>query len=118
MIALVIPCGIYRTDMERDLAIYKFYKSPAWKKVSKEYIKKVGGLCEKCFAKGKYIPGQIVHHKIHVTPETIGRPEITLNMDNLELVCRACHAAEHPEMYGHDQRRYVVVNGQLRTIGE
>ena len=104
--------------MIRDPAIEQFYKSGAWKKVSKEYSKRVGGLCEKCFASGKVVPGQIVHHKIHVTPETIGRPEITLNMDNLELVCRLCHAAEHPEMYGHDQRRYVIVDGRLKTIGD
>lgn len=114
----LFPLPGITSDMERDPAIYRFYKSPAWKKVSKEYAKSVGGLCERCLSKGKYIPGEIVHHKIHVTPDTIGDAAITLNTNNLELVCRACHAAEHPEMYGHDKRRYTIINGKVVPVGE
>jgi len=38
-----------------------------------------------------------VHHKIHLTPHNIDDPNITLSEDNLELLCRECHAIEHPE---------------------
>lgn len=48
------------------------------------------GLCVRC---GR--PGEIVHHKIYLTPENIDDPNITLNEDNLELLCRDCHAMEH-----------------------
>lgn len=45
--------------------------------------------------KGIYTSGEIVHHKVHLTPDNIGDPTITLSFDNLELVCRNCHADIH-----------------------
>lgn len=72
-----------------------FYKSQAWAKCRAAYAASVGGLCERCAAAGQIKAGEIVHHKIHITPENINNPEITLNWDNLELVCRDCHAALH-----------------------
>lgn len=105
-------------DMVRDAKVYAFYKTRMWRKVSKGYAKSVGGLCERCYQHGKIVTGEIVHHKIHVTAETIDDPSVTLNPDNLELVCRLCHAKEHPEMYGHDERRYKIEDGVLILTGE
>ena len=39
--------------------------------------------------------GEIVHHKEHLTPENINTPEIALGENNLELLCRDCHALAH-----------------------
>lgn len=72
-----------------------FYTSAAWEKCRKAYAKSVGGLCEVCLSKGIYTPGKIVHHKIHITPENINDPNITLNWDNLCLVCVQCHNKIH-----------------------
>ena len=58
--------------------------------------------------------GVIVHHKVHLSPDNIHNPEITLGWDNLELLCRDCHAKEHGGMkevrytvdaYGHIETR-------------
>ena len=73
----------------------RLYKSAAWQACRTAYIKKVGGLCERCFKEGKIVPGVIVHHKIYLTPENVNEPRITLNFDNLELLCEACHNKEH-----------------------
>ena len=78
----------------QDYAV-SFYKSQAWKKCRDAYAKSKGGLCENCLRKGIYAPGDIVHHKIHLTPLNIEHPEITLDWDNLQLLCRACHADIH-----------------------
>lgn len=40
-------------------------------------------------------PGVIVHHKIELTPRNIDDPAIALGEDNLETVCRTCHALIH-----------------------
>ena len=72
-----------------------FYKSQAWKRTQAAYKKQAGGLCERCKAKGLIVPGEIVHHRIHLTPENIGDPNIALSVENLELLCRDCHAQEH-----------------------
>ena len=82
----------------------QFYSSKAWQACRLAYKKSVGGLCEQCIKNGLYNPGVIVHHKIHITPENIECPEITMNFDNLELLCRDCHAAQHSS----HQKRYKV----------
>lgn len=74
-----------------------FYKSKEWKHCRTIYAKTKANLCERCLAKGYIVPGEIVHHKTHLTPENISDPNITLNWDNLELVCRNCHADLHSE---------------------
>ena len=81
-----------------------FYKSQAWKNCRAAYAKSVGGLCEICLAAGIYKPGDIVHHRIHITPENITNPDVILDWNNLQLVCRDCHAKVHDGK----ERRYKI----------
>ena len=80
-----------------------FYKSRRWQRCRAAYIKSVGGLCEKCLAKGLVVPATMVHHKIHISPDNINDPSVTLSFDNLEALCNDCHAAEHGRL-----KRYEV----------
>lgn len=80
--------------MARDFA-KRFYKSKEWQRCQAAYVKYAGGLCERCKANGIIRAGVIVHHKIHITPDTIKDPSVLTNFDNLQLVCRDCHAALH-----------------------
>ena len=90
-----------------------FYNSKAWKDCRQAYRKAKGGLCERCLAAGIVEAGVIVHHKIELTPANIDRPEITLNFDNLQLLCRACHAEAH----GARQRRYKIdTDGRVSAL--
>lgn len=91
-----------------------FYKGTAWKNCRKAYVKSVGGLCENCLKKGIYKPAEIVHHKIHIDPVNIYNPEVTLNFDNLEALCRNCHAEEHKQKkryYTDMETGEVIING-------
>lgn len=90
-----------------------FYKSQAWKKTQAAYKKSVGGLCERCKARGLIEPGVIVHHKTYLTEERITDPSITLDWNNLELLCRNCHAAEHS---GCEHRYKVDELGRVLSI--
>jgi 5-methylcytosine-specific restriction endonuclease McrA len=67
-----------------------FYESPAWRRTREYILKRDAGLCVHC---GE--PGVIVHHKIELTPRNIDDPAIALGEDNLETVCRTCHALIH-----------------------
>ena len=78
----------------------KFYQSKRWRTTKNAYIKYRRGLCERCLAKGIYTPGEIVHHKVHITDENILDASIALNFDNLYLVCRNCHAELHSNKEG------------------
>lgn len=78
--------------MAKDFA-KSFYQSTAWRKTRDYIFTKQRGICERCH--GRNGPGEIVHHKIYLTPQNIYNPSITLGEDNLELLCRICHALEH-----------------------
>ena len=81
----------------------RFYSSKAWQDCRNSYARSKGGLCELCLAKGIYRPGEIVHHKTHLTTANLSDPTISLNWDNLQLLCRDCHASQHKP-----ERRYKV----------
>jgi len=66
-----------------------------------------------CLRRGIYRAGEIVHHLEELTPENITIPEIALGWDNLELVCRDCHAEAHEQR----KRRFKVLeNGQIAPL--
>lgn len=81
----------------------QFYSSKAWQDCRNAYASSKGGLCELCLARGIYTPGEIVHHKIHLTPQNFSDPSIALDFSNLQLLCRDCHAKQH-----NGGRRYRV----------
>ena len=89
----------------------EFYKSKTWQACRDNYLKSVGGLCEKCKAKGEIVPAEIVHHKIHLNANNITDPSITLNPVNLQAVCRTCHGEEH----GRVKRYEVGADGSIRA---
>ncbi len=67
-----------------------FYESTAWRKTRAYVLKRDAGLCVRCGA-----PGVIVHHKVELTPQNIDDPMVSLNEENLETLCRQCHAIAH-----------------------
>lgn len=72
-----------------------FYNSQQWKDTRDSYYRSVNGLCERCLKNNKISVGEIVHHKIYINARNINDINITLNYNNLELLCRECHKKEH-----------------------
>ena len=83
-----------------------FYNSKAWKVVRKNVWLKQQLLCNRChkpvYVDGisKWIPKQqrrtgIVHHKIYLDDINVNDINVTLNIDNLEGICKECHEKEH-----------------------
>lgn len=89
----------------------QFYSSRAWQDCRKAYAKSVGGLCESCLARGLVVPGVQVHHKIPISPQNIEDPSITLNWDNLELLCESHHQQKHM-----DRRYQINEDGTLEIL--
>jgi 5-methylcytosine-specific restriction endonuclease McrA len=76
--------------MKKPKVLHNFYKSPAWLAARELKIMSVNSLCERC--------GQIgieVHHKERLTIDNVIDTSISLNQENLELLCRECHNKEH-----------------------
>lgn len=91
-----------------------FYSSKAWQSCRNEYAKRRSFLCEDCLRRGIYKPGEIVHHKIELDPINIEKPEVALNFENLELLCRECHAKRHE----HNGGRWSEVNKRRQAKRE
>ena len=68
----------------------EFYHSTAWKRLSRAFLLSKNYICERC---GQ--PAEIAHHRRYLTAENVLNPDISLNPDNLEALCRDCHNAEH-----------------------
>ena len=88
----------------------------AWQNTSKAYKKSVGGLCERCMAKGIVTPAEIIHHKTPLTDDNINDLNISLSWDNLQALCRQCHAEAHEEMYRQRTKKRYRIDRQGRVV--
>lgn len=70
--------------------VAKFYASKQWHKVRKAYKLYRHNICERCGG-----IGEIVHHKSYINKANIYDADITIDFNNLELLCRDCHNKEH-----------------------
>ena len=76
--------------MAKDWA-KKFYNSKRWLACRENYISERrlidAGMCEHCGAR----LGFIVDHIEELTESNVTDPEISLNKENLQYLCLACH---------------------------
>lgn len=92
-----------------------FYSSKEWQACRSAYISHRrlvdGGMCECC----GQTPGEELHHTTFLTPQNIGDPEVSLNPDKLQWLCKDCHFKAHREaiMAGFEKRRNekILTNG-------
>ena len=98
-------------DMAKSVQT-NFYFKKKWKDARAAYLAHCGGWCERCMAKGLLVPAEIVHHREHLTEETVQDPEKAYGFDNLEALCMRCHNVEH---FGaaNEAKRYQIENGKL-----
>ena len=75
-------------SIKRD-RVQKVYNNPQWSKIRLEAIKRVNGLCEVCYANGRFREGNEVHHIIKVANRN-SRSNYDLD---LIYVCTSCHRA-------------------------
>lgn len=69
--------------------IKKFYSSSAWQKQRKYKMQQENYRCNRCDG-----VAEDVHHKITLTEHNVNDYEVSLNLDNLECLCRRCHNKE------------------------
>lgn len=101
--------GVSQSERER-LAQARFYSSKQWRHIRDNYKRKMDFECERCGrmcyergdprykrarAQGDDVLFGIVHHKEHLTSETLNDAMIALEESNLELLCISCHNTEH-----------------------
>ena len=101
-----------------------FYQSKAWQDVRKTIWLKQNLLCARChkpvYVDGisDYLPKEkrvigIVHHKQYLNDINVNDINITLNLDNLEGLCKNCHELEHTHSKGLRKEYLFDENGNL-----
>lgn len=93
-----------------------FYDSQAWKDTRRNYKQSVGHLCERCLQRGIIQSADVVHHIVPLTAENIGDVNLSLNWDNLQALCRKCHAEAHKEIYAKRSRRRYKITEQGKVV--
>ena len=58
----------------------------------------------------------MVHHIVPLTADNIGDINLSLNWDNLQALCRKCHAEVHDEIYAKRSGRRYKVDEQGKVV--
>jgi hypothetical protein len=97
--------------MAKYAILNSFYASEIWIKFRLALIADRGPYCQKC---GKLIAKSIEiigHHKIPLTPENVHDHNISLNPDNVDLVCFDCHNVIENRFGRHSAKGVYIVFG-------
>ena len=89
------------------------YTSAAWIDFRFNLILKRGAKCERCGRVMIDLSKLIGHHKILLTPNNINDINITLNEDNVELICFKCHNKEHRRFGSNCHKVHIVYGSPL-----
>lgn len=89
--------------MAKYSIIKSFYASEAWTTLRKLLIVEREYKCERCKKVIKEPKDLIGHHKKELTPENVTDHMISLNPDNIEIICFDCHNKEH-KRFGYSGR--------------
>ena len=103
--------------MNKSQEVEAFYVTWTWRKCRTAFAKSKGNLCENCLKHGIIEPGSKdqpleVHHKIPLTADNVNDPNVTMNWDNLELLCKKCHdeqKAKKPKRWRVDANGRVTI---------
>ncbi len=81
-----------------------FYKSITWKRARVMALQRDHYLCQECLKAGRMTMATEVHH---VRPLE-DYPDLALDLDNLESLCRRCHErTKHRKPTPHPQVRII-----------
>ena len=94
-------------------SLHQFYTGNEWKEVRALLMLDRSMMCECCGKLIHYKYQAIGHHKIELTMANVNNPEISLNLDNLMLVCNKCHNILHNRFGSKTQHRYLVYGPPL-----
>lgn len=97
--------------MAKHAVLKSFYASEEWINLRLTLINERGNVCSHCkeiIARSKDLIG---HHRVELTPENVHDVMISLNPDNIDLVCFDCHNKMHNRFGYKAERKVYIVYG-------
>jgi len=83
----------------------KFYNSKEWRQLRQALIIQRGAICQQCGRNMTFNQSELIGHH---TPGNINDPLVSLNPENVDLICFDCHNKEHGR-YGYTKERHVFL---------
>lgn len=83
-------------ELIRENDVHRFYASGMWRRKQAQILKEKHWECERCKKKGKVKRADTVHHIKYLRD----RPDLALEDENLEVLCKECHYDEHHKKKG------------------
>ena len=83
--------------------LHLFYISAVWRRTRERALKQQHYECQRCKVKGRYERATVAHHRQYLRR----RPDLALDLDNLEALCDQCHYEEHHKngnKYANDEK--------------
>lgn len=105
--------------MARTKKLHKFYSSQPWITLRLSLIhlriQRDGVLyCDHCRKRIKKQSDAIGHHKIELNDDNVDNPMVSLNPDEIEIICFDCHNQEHRRFgYKPEKKIYLVYGPPL-----
>lgn len=87
------------------MTIREFYNSSIWQKQRKYKMQQENYRCARCGG-----VAEDVHHKITLTETNVNDLNTSLDLNNLECICRRCH---NKETHGKKDVYIYDINGDL-----
>lgn len=87
----------------------KFYNSKAWRSLRERLIVEANFLCAECGE--SYLRDSTLlvgHHVKELTPANVNDASVSLNPDNIKIICRKCHEKAH-RRFGYDEGQKVYL---------
>lgn len=94
--------------MAQHAIIKRFYRSKEWITLRLNLINERGNECELCNETIAVARDIIGHHKVELTPENVSDANISLNPENILIVCFDCHNKIH-KRFGHQHGKEVYI---------
>ncbi len=94
----------------------QFYNSKKWRDLRKVLVIESKGMCNNC---GKTILDTsklIANHKIALTDDNVTNPSISLNRDNLEIICINCHNQYHQRFMGATKEVLIFAGDDYQSV--
>lgn len=85
-----------------------FYHSKDWRDLS-HLLRLKSGKCQRC-GRVTDMKQLHAHHKVLLTPANVGDANISLNPDNIEILCSSCHDEEH-NRFGYSEHHVYIIYG-------
>ena len=99
-------------DEHRESATQRGYDA-TWQKVRLSKLR-MNPLCEICEKDGRLTPAVLAHHVIPIEE----RPDLRLELANLQALCRPCHERIHGRLPGEPRSKGIAFRrSRLRPIG-